>query len=314
MDAWFGVDVGGTQVKTAMVSSDGAILCRFAFDTLPERGAQDVAIRIGQALPECAKAAGVALAQVRGVGVGVPGFIDARTGFIHESANTGWAQVPFGQLLERELSLPVVVENDANVAALGEAWVGAGAGAEVVLCTTVGTGVGAGVVVFGRALSGANGMAGEIGHMIIDREHPLPCGCGRRGCMETRASATAIVRAARERQEAGELPTSVDIRGAVDVFLLAQTGYAAAQAVVADAAGWLGYGLALCATVLNPGVIVIGGGVSKAGSSYLEAVRRSFEVYALRRTVDATVLRLAALGNDAGTVGAARLAAVGAGV
>lgn len=314
MDAWFGVDIGGTQVKTAIISDDGTILYRYAFDTFSELGAENVVDRIARALTECVQGAGMDTEQVRGVGVGIPGFLDAKTGFVHDSANTGWKQVPFGKLLQDKLGRTVVIENDANVAALGEAWIGAGQGAANVLCTTVGTGVGGGVVLNGRVLSGANGMAGEIGHLVVDRVHPLVCGCGRSGCLETRASATAMIRAARERQAAGELPGSVEIHGAADVFLLAQTDHGAAVQVVNDAASWLGYGLALCAMLLNPEVIVVGGGVSKAGPGYLEAVRASFETYAQPRTVAAAPLRLAVLGNDAGTVGAARLAAVGTGI
>lgn len=308
MDTWFGIDIGGTAVKTALVANNGEILSRYAFDTLPERGAADVTVRIGMALAECAAEAGAALADVRAVGVGIAGFIDVEAGFIYNSPNLGWSEVAFRPMLEHLLNRPAVIGNDANVAALGEAFVGAGQGSDNVLMATVGTGVGGGIVIDGRAVNGTNGMAAEIGHLLVDRAQPLLCGCGRHGCLETRASATAIIRAARERQAAGELPQNVEIRGAADVFLLAQMGHSAAEAVVADAADWLGYGLALCATVLNPEVIVIGGGVSKAGKPYLHAVSQAFSTYALPRTAAGATVRLAQLGNDAGTVGAARLA------
>ncbi len=308
MDTWFGVDIGGTAVKTAIVANDGTILSRYTFDTLAEQGATDVALRISAALSQCAEEASVAVADVRGVGVGIAGFLDDETGFIFNSPNLGWTDVAFGALLTQQLDRPVAIGNDANVAALGEAHAGAGQGSDNVLMATVGTGVGGGIVIGGRALSGANGMAGEIGHLLVDRVHPLLCGCGRYGCLETRASATAIIRAARERQAAGELPTDREVRGAADVFLLAETKHAAAEAVLEEAADWLGYGLSLCATVLNPEVIVIGGGVSKAGEPYRKAVARAFASYALPRTVDGATVRLAQLGNDAGTVGAARLA------
>lgn len=307
VDAWFGVDIGGTQMKTALVDGTGSILHRQALDTHPERGVEDACERLKSVLRDSVRAIDINIAQVRSVGVGVAGFLDQQ-GVILEAPNLGWQDVALADQMRQVLAKPVAIDNDANVAALGEAWRGAGRDARTVFCVTVGTGVGAGIVCDGRIHSGATGMAGEIGHLVVDRDRPVPCGCGNVGCMETRASATAIVRDAKRLQAAGELPSDVAIRGAADVFLLAAAGHAAAQQVVRDAAGWLGYGLALCATMLNPDVILIGGGVSRAGAGFVDQIRASFNQYVPKRIAEVTDLRLAELGNDAGVVGAARLA------
>ncbi|MCL6516833.1 ROK family glucokinase [Alicyclobacillus sp.] len=305
---WFGIDIGGTSVKTALVDDAGTPLIKRALPTDPERGPEDLCRRLAETLRAMADAAGVDRRAVRGAGVGVPAFLDLARGEVVEAINLGWRGVPLADLMADALGLPVAVDNDANLAALGEAWTGAGAGAETVLCATVGTGVGGGVVIHGRLHHGANGMAGEIGHMRVVREGGLPCNCGQTGCLETVASATAIVREARDRQDAGLLPPEERILGAEDVARLARSGHEPARWVMETAARWLGFGLAQAAVVLNPDVIVIGGGVSKAGDLLLAPARAAFSEYAQRLVAEATSVRLARLGNDAGVVGAARLA------
>ncbi|MDQ0191362.1 ROK family glucokinase [Alicyclobacillus cycloheptanicus] len=310
MTVWFGVDIGGTKIKTALVSDDGAVLHRHAFDTMASLGPSHACEQLARALHECATAAGISADTIEAVGVGIAGFVEGSTGVVVEAPNLAWRDVPLKSMLEQTLQRPVSIDNDANVAALGEAWQGAARGAKTVLCVTVGTGVGAGIVIGGQVHAGATGMAGEIGHIVVDRDRSLPCGCGKFGCLETRASATAIVRDAKLQQEAGALPASADIRGADDVFSLAREGFEAAKRVIADEADWLGYGLALCAMVLNPDAVVIGGGVSKSGALWLERVQDAFSRYAQPRTIAGVRMALAELGNDAGVVGAARLAAL----
>ncbi|MCL6547527.1 MAG: ROK family glucokinase [Alicyclobacillus sp.] len=305
---WLGVDVGGTHVKTALISGDGQPLVKQSFDTHPELGVEEFSDRLKAVVQTALASIGRDWSEVRGVGVGVPGFLDIDRGVIVEAVNLGWKDVPFVEVLERRLGLPLAMENDANVAALGEAWVGAGRGAASVLCVTVGTGVGGGIVLGGRLYRGVNGLAGEIGHLVVDRGG-IHCNCGKFGCLETVASATAIVREARHRQAAGEIPADAVIEGAEDVFRLARAGSEAARRVVEEAARWLGYGLALCADTLNPDAIVIGGGVSKAKDEWMVPVRAAFEEYALPLASQAAKLQVAELGNDAGVIGAARLIA-----
>lgn len=307
MKLWYGVDVGGTSVKTALVSETGQILAKSSFDTQIETGPLDLCRRIHGALNETVNTINLDITEVTGVGVGVPAFLDVEQRTVIEAVNLGWKDVPFADMLEKELGLPSAVENDANLAALGEAWVGAGKGAKSVLCVTVGTGVGAGIVLDGRLYRGVGGMAGEIGHLTVQRHHGLPCNCGKTGCLETVASASAMVRSAKELQEQGALPPTPAIHGAKDVFDLALQGNPAAKQILVEAADWLGYGLSLTAIVLNPDAVVIGGGVSEAGDQFLDPVRQSMRRYTLGKTFSDTSLLLAQLGNDAGVIGAARL-------
>jgi glucokinase len=303
---FFGVDIGGTNVKTAVVSETGEILYKQSFETHAERGMEDLCGRLKDTLVKGLETIGRSYEEVAGVGVGLPGFLDINRGVIIDLPNLGWTNIPFIHIAQEVLGLKVVMENDANVAALGEAWTGAGRDATSVVCATVGTGVGGGIVLNQRLYRGVNGMAGEIGHLIVER-NGYPCNCGNRGCLETLASATAIIRRAREMQQAGKLDASVSITGAEDVFQLAEQGYEHAEDVIQEAADWLGYGLSLVANTINPDVIVVGGGVSKAGEAFLQPVTSSFRRYALPLVADTAQVRLAELGNDAGVIGAARL-------
>lgn len=308
MAIWFGVDIGGTRVKTALINSSGAVQVTRNMDTHADRGSENLCRRLAQTLQDLSAEVGISPDSVPGVGVGVPAFLEGSTGFLVEAPNLRWRNIPLADHLTAALQRPVIVENDANVASLGEAWTGAGAGAESVLCVTVGTGVGGGIVLDGRLHRGVSGMAGEIGHLRIDLEHPLACTCGLSGCLETRASATAIIREARALQATGRLPAEPPIHGAAQVYRLAAEGNREAQAVVETAGTWLGYGLALAAGVLNPAVIVLGGGVAAAGDALLQPVKRAFTANAVPRTAQTTAIEMAKLGNQAGAVGAARLA------
>lgn len=308
MDVWLGVDIGGTRVKTALVDATGSIVSKFDFDTGEGSTAGTVCQRIGEALAENLARAGLEGSSVRAVGVGIPGFLDPVAGVVGEAVNLHWVDVPFVQLLVNELGLPVTIENDANVAALGEAWAGAGAGHTTALCVTVGTGVGGGIVLDGRLHRGVSGMAGEVGHLVVQRTDGIRCNCGQYGCLETLASATAIVRNARQAQAEGNLPAEPAITEALQVFALAEEGHSAAERVISDAADWLGYGLSLIAIVINPDVIVIGGGVSKAQERFVTPVGSAFRKMSLKMVADVTSVRAATLSNEAGVIGAARLA------
>lgn len=308
MDVWFGVDIGGTRVKTALVDGVGGIVSQSDFDTDVGSSPVTVCKRIGEALARNLLAAGLNASSVQAVGVGIPGFLELECGVVVEAVNLHWFNVPFARLLVDELGLPVTIENDANVAALGEAWAGAGAGHQVVLCVTVGTGIGSGIVLHGQIHRGVNGMAGEIGHLMVQRIGGIRCNCGQHGCLETLASATAIIRNGQLAQATGDLPREPRITEARQVFAWAEGKYAGAQRIVMDAANWLGYGLSLAALVLNPDVIVIGGGVSQAQDQFLSPVRSAFAKTSLKLVVDVAAIRVAELSNQAGVIGAARLA------
>lgn len=308
MEIFLGLDIGGTTVKAALVTETGDILHKHEFATNSSAGMEDFCTRTKDALYHGLQQANLDMTAVRGIGVGIPGPVDLASGTVIEAVNLGWVNVPVVRFLQDALGLPVALENDANVAALGEAWRGAGSGSSSALCVVVGTGVGGGIVLDGHLYRGAQGGAGEIGHLLVQKGGPR-CNCGNQGCLETLASATGIIRFAKEAQARGELQADTEIRGAEDVFRLATMGDVGAQRVVSEAADWLGYGLSLASDTLNPEVIVIGGGVSKAKDLLLQPVREAFRRYVFPVIANQTRIELALLGNDAGAIGSARLIA-----
>ncbi|MCL6637184.1 MAG: ROK family protein [Alicyclobacillus sp.] len=308
MNVWFGADIGGTSVKAALLDDAGTLLASTRFATEPARGPEDLCKRLVQAMEACATQAGTSPSAVRGAGFGVPAFLDMASGTVAEAINLGWRNVPMYRLLAQAFPCPVALDNDANLAALGEAWVGAGRGAQSLLGVTLGTGVGGGIVLDGRVYHGANGMAGEIGHFTVQADG-WPCQCGRRGCLETVASATGLLRAGQAAWQAGQVAGG-PVQSAEDLCQRAAAGDAGALAVVRTAASALGYVLAQAAALLNPEVIVLGGGVAAAGEVLLAPVQTAFAAAALPRVRAATSIRFMQLGTDAGVIGASRLAAL----
>ncbi|MHB1684073.1 MAG: ROK family protein [Bacilli bacterium] len=303
-----GIDLGGTFIKGAVVDEAGTIIAKDEVETLAERGPDDILQRIEELVRTLLKRTGIEVADCAGVGIGIPGFIDTETGVAVEVINIGWKDVRVREPLTQSLGLPVYMENDANAAALGEAFAGAGKGSDSAFCITLGTGVGGGVILDGKVLRGASHMAGEIGHIVMF-PGGAPCNCGHRGCLETVSSATGVVRLARERIMRGEM-TELQSENltAAEVFAAAVRGDALAQAVVAEAAEVLGRGLAIGANIINPEVIVVGGGMARAGETLFQPLREAFARYALGRVADAVRIVPALLGNDAGVVGASKLA------
>lgn len=302
------IDLGGTNMKGAIVNEDGHILLKDEVPTLAEKGATDVLHRMQGFIRDLSAQAGLQIGQLAGVGIGIPGFIDDASGVAVEVINMGWKNVSVRSVLSEALGLSVYMDNDANVAALGEAWTGGGRGRKIALCVTLGTGVGGGIVVDGRILRGMNTMAGEIGHIVLE-PGGAPCNCGLHGCLETISSATGVVRLAREAMATG-VSSAMHAEGltAEDVFHSAEAGDEAAKRAVAHAIEALGRGLAIGANILNPEVIVVGGGMSKAGDALFEPLHKAFSRYVLGRVGEAVTIEPATLGNDAGVVGAARLA------
>ncbi|MFB5190536.1 ROK family protein [Alicyclobacillus fastidiosus] len=297
-----GIDVGGTNVKVAFVEQDGTVLAQGSVPTDPERGPERFATEVAEYAKALAADHRLSWENVFGAGVGLAGFMDVEKGWIEESVNLHWYDVPMGELLEKALGKPVRMDNDANVAALGEVWLGAGRSARTALCVTLGTGVGGGIVIDGRIHRGVSTMAGEIGHIQVKNDGEL-CNCGHRGCLETLSSATALVRHAKE---AGLDGQSGDLT-AKEVFDLADAGNEVAKSVVADMIRWLALGISVGANLLNPDVIVIAGGVVNAGDSLIEPLRAAFQEEALLRVARACTIVPATLGSQAGVLGAARL-------
>ncbi|WP_223591385.1 ROK family glucokinase [Neobacillus bataviensis] len=315
-DQWFaGVDLGGTTTKIAFISMNGVIVHKWEIPTDNSNEGQNITSNIAKSINEKLNELGANREQLIGIGMGAPGPVDYETGIILNVVNLGWKDnYPLKESLEAATSLPVVIENDANCAALGEMWQGAGNGAKDLVCVTLGTGVGGGVIANGNIVQGVNGAAGEIGHITAIPFGGAPCNCGKTGCLETIASATGIVRLANEALlkdgSNGELAEKHASNGnitAKDVFDSARNGDLLAKKVLDDVSFHLGYVLANIANTLNPEKIVLGGGVSKAGDILLKSVRENFEKYAFSSVKDSTKLAVATLGNDAGVLGAAYL-------
>lgn len=306
-----GIDLGGTAIKAGVVDRSGVVIVRGERPTEVGRGVAGVVANLAAVAAETARAAGVALSELDGVGIGAPGICDGPAGVVVNAVNLGWRDVAVARLLAEATGAPAFVENDANCAALGEQWCGAAKGSRHVMLLTVGTGVGGGLILNGQIYQGFSGWAGEIGHMAVV-DDGLACNCGRRGCLETVASATAIAAAARDAVATGRAPRLAEMSqsAALDTRLVIQAardGDEPARAILAQAGTYLGKAVAALVTVLNPELVVIGGGGSAAGQLLLEPLRATVE----RRSMPgpASVVRVVAaqLGNDAGLIGAASL-------
>lgn len=297
-----GIDIGGTNVKLALVTDGGEVLAQNSVPTAPERGPERFSLSVAQTAQALASGIGLDWNDIVGVGVGIAGFLDVERGWLEESVNLFWRDVPLVQFMEEALGKTVKLDNDANVAALGEVWLGAGRAANTALCVTLGTGVGGGIVIGGRVHRGASTMAGEIGHIMVKNDGEL-CNCGRYGCLETLSSATALVRHA---LEAGVVSKDGELT-AKEIFELASAGDVKAQHAIDEMIQWLALGLSIGANLLNPDVIVIAGGVVNAGDALIEPLRKAFVEKALDRVARSCSIVPATLGSQAGVLGAARL-------
>lgn len=300
MDRFFlGVDLGGTFIKGGVVDEGGRVVARAAVATQAAEG-QDVVIgRLHALLEDLARACPAGRKAVTAAGIGVAGAIDGTRGLLRFAPNLpGWSDVPLGRMLAERLGLPTALENDANAAAVGEHWVGAGRDCSTFVLYTLGTGVGGGLVLDGRLWRGRDGAAGELGHVVI---HPGgdPCGCGRQGCLEAYASATAILRRLRA------IPGAVAADSAPTVFRRAAAGDAACRRVLADAVEALGIAIAGMIHVLNPERILVGGGVAQAGEPLFGPLRDAVRRHALPVLAEGVTILPALLGEDAGLIGAA---------
>lgn len=303
----FGVDVGGTTIKMGLFDAEGNVLDKWEIVTRTENGGENVLPDIAKAVEDKMAEKGIAKDEVAGVGVGVPGPVDSK-GIVHRCVNLGWDVFNVNEKLGALVGLPVMAGNDANVAALGEMWKGGGQGHNDLVVVTLGTGVGGGIIINGKMLTGANGSGGEIGHIHVQDGEPETCGCGNNGCLEQYASATGIVRLAKRVLAKTEQTTvlNADTVTAKDVWDAVKAGDAVAIEVAEQFGKYLGEGLAAVAGVVNPEAFVIGGGVSKAGEVLLSYVEKNYKPVVFHGSRDVK-FTLATLGNDAGIFGAAKL-------
>ncbi|MCA1063386.1 ROK family glucokinase [Rossellomorea sp. AcN35-11] len=310
-----GVDLGGTTTKIAFLNKYGELLHKWEIPTDKSDNGKNIIVDIAKAIDKKLEELDHSKDKLVGIGMGAPGPVDMAKGIIYEAVNLGWEKnTPLRDLLEMETGLSAVIDNDANCAALGEMWKGAGDGGKDIVCVTLGTGVGGGVIANGDIVHGVKGAGGEIGHITVVPEGGFQCNCGKTGCLETVASATGVVRLANEKLDAS-VQTSVlhgirESNGAVsakDIFDAAREHDELALEVINQLAFYLGLSLANLGNALNPEKIVIGGGVSKAGDSLLGPVVKYFEQFAFPTVRTSTSLSIATLGNDAGVIGAAWL-------
>lgn len=304
----FGVDVGGTTVKMGLFSTEGELFDKWEIKTRTENEGEAVLPDIVDAIFSKMKEKGIEKESVKGVGVGVPAPVN-QEGIIKNSANIGWGYKEVKREIEELLGgIRAEIGNDANVAALGEMWLGAGKGCSDMIMVTLGTGVGGGVITHGKVIVGANGAGGEIGHLCVNSEETEKCGCGKKGCLEQYASATGIARLARRYLENydGETLLSKENISAKTVFDAVKEGDKVAVEIAEEFGEYLGRALANLAVITDPAVIVIGGGVSKAGPILLPFIEKPFIENAFFANQDVKFV-LATLGNDAGICGAARL-------
>ncbi len=304
----FGVDVGGTTVKLGFFDADGNVINKWEIPTRTSENGSNILPDIADAIKKEIVARNMNAEEVVGVGIGVPGPVDDN-GIVHKAVNLGWGKFNLVEAMTPMLrGFKIKGGNDANVAALGEMWKGAGQGKRNLVAVTLGTGIGGGIIIDGKLLNGASGAGGEIGHIHVQDGEPEVCGCGNHGCLEQYASATGVVRLARR-----ELERSTDASALRDaelsakaVFDAVKAGDALAIRVARTFGEYLGKGLAVIADVVNPEAFVIGGGVSKAGEMLFDYVKPAYAENVFHASRDAEFV-LATLGNDAGIYGSAKL-------
>lgn len=307
----FGVDVGGTTVKIGLFSPEGEVIEKWEIPTRTDNNGSNILPDIANAILSKIEERGIAKADIIGVGIGVPGPVDDK-GVVYRAVNLGWDVLNINDTLGGLLGLPVKAANDANVAALGEMWCGGGKGCKDLVLATLGTGVGGGIIVNGKIVTGSKGAGGEIGHLHMVDDEPDTCGCGNHGCLEQYASATGIVRLANKKlalsNEESVLRTAQKVNelSAKAVFDAVKDSDKLACEIAEEFGMYLGKGFAIIASVVNPEVFVLGGGVSKAGEILCDYVSKNFEKYAFHGCRNAS-FKLATLGNDAGIYGAAKL-------
>ena len=305
----FGVDLGGTTVKIAYFDETGTMITNWEIPTVTANGGSQILPDIAASIRDFREKNGIDAQALLGIGIGVPGPVDSK-GNVNRCVNLGWGTFNISKELSSLTGLPVTAGNDANVAALGEFWKGGDKGCRNMVFVTLGTGVGGGIVIEGKLLHGAHGAGAEIGHMVLNRNETAVCGCGKRGCVEQYCSATGIVRLAKLALEASQEESAlrrVNPLTCKDIFDAGKQGDQLALQVLDQYYAYMGEFLANVCCVVNPEVVVIGGGVSKAGNVLLDGLKPYFGKYVFHAASNVQ-FALASLGNDAGAYGAFKLA------
>lgn len=305
----FGVDVGGTTVKLGLFNDEGQVLDKWEIPTVKDNGGEKVLPDIAASIKNKMQEKNITAADLVGVGIGAPGAVNADGFMVNGAVNIGWGSFDLAETLKKELDLDVTVKagNDANVAALGEMWQGGGKGYSNLVAVTLGTGVGGGIIIDGRILTGTNGAGGEIGHICVNDDETEVCGCGNKGCLEQYTSATGIVRMAKIILNTTDKPSKlrqIQYISAKEIFDAAKEGDELAATLVENHGKVLGKALAQIACVVDPEIFVIGGGVSRAGDILIDTTAKYFAQYAFHACRQ-TKFALATLGNDAGMYGGA---------
>ena len=304
----FGVDVGGTTVKLVFFDTDGNMLDKWEIPTVIENEGSQILPDIAASIDAYIQKNNIDRDSLIGIGVGVPGPVSTR-GVVNKCINLNWGVFNIEVELSKLTNLPVQAGNDANVAALGESWKGGGAGCDNVVMATLGTGVGGGIIIDGKMVAGVHGAGGEIGHMVLNRDETEYCNCGKRGCVEQYCSATGIVRIAKQFLSRSDAPSTlrqIEKLTCKDVFDAAKAGDTLALEIMEQVYAYMGEFLANICNVVNPEVVVIGGGVSKAGQCLIDGTKKYFDRYVFHAARDVR-FALASLGNDAGAYGAFKL-------
>lgn len=301
----FGVDLGGTTTKIGLFKTCGDLIEMWEIPTRTEQKGKHILNDIANALTQKIQQKNISKDDIEGVGIGVPGPV-GEDGTVFQCVNLGWEVFNVQKELNKIIGLKVKVGNDANVAALGEMWQGGGKGYKSIVMITLGTGVGGGVIINNRIICGANGAAGEVGHIRVDYNDTTVCACGCKGCLELYGSATGVVRSAKKyMSQHPNVQTSLkkfENIEAKDIFDCAKNGDETSLKIVYSTCEYLARGLSIMACAVNPEAFVIGGGMSKAGEILIEHIRKNFEqnvLFACKKTE----FKLATLGNNAGIYG-----------
>ena len=306
----FGADIGGTTVKLGFFTADGALIEKWEIPTRTENGGEAILPDVAASVREAMARRGIAGEQVEGIGIAVPGPVDA-AGVVYKCVNLGWGVFSIRERMRELLpEIPhVAAGNDANVAALGELWQGGGRGYRSTVMITLGTGVGGGVVLDGRIVAGKNGGAGEIGHITVEPEETLECTCGKRGCLEQYASARGVADLAKRMLAECNTPSALRDLGdftAKELCEQAERGDVMALSVLERFGDYLGRAMSFISCTVDPDVYIIGGGMSRAGEIVLAPVRKAYRKYAFHVSAGTDAV-IADLGNDAGIYGCAKM-------